>query len=244
MRSGKILVKDEGATKKPKENDKKQAEKEEASKEVTAEMSKNNDSMKAFKKAKKAIAALNISAKAAGEGSSQLLNADPTPFLPKPNAETESDREKERKSGCDPSSHRSVTRAAAGGSSPSLSSSSMRAAALCGPAIVTSMESASLSPRLFPPPLNPSRAPSSEEPPLSLLIVSLRAVTGASYLRRRSSLPSPLSPLYGGRREEREPGAIAPPPPICHHAAAPPFVVVQPPPGLVVAGVTTAASHR
>ncbi|XP_072092376.1 uncharacterized protein [Arachis hypogaea] len=169
----------------------------------------------------------------------------PTPFLPKPNTETESDRERERKSGCDPSSHRSVARDAAGGSSPSLSSSSTRAAALRGPAIVTSVESASLSPRLLPPPLDPSRAPLSEEPPSSLLFVSLRAVTvaGASRLRRRSSLPSPLSPLCGGRREEREPGAIAPPPPICHHAAALPFVVVPPPAGLVVAGVTTAACH-
>ncbi|XP_052117611.1 uncharacterized protein LOC127747591 [Arachis duranensis] len=48
------------------------------------EMSKNNDSMKAFKKAKKATAALNISAKAAGEGSSQVPVKPPVPSSPGP----------------------------------------------------------------------------------------------------------------------------------------------------------------
>ena len=46
---------------------------------VFVEMSKNNDSMKAFKKAKKATAALNISAKVAGEGSSQVPLKPPVP---------------------------------------------------------------------------------------------------------------------------------------------------------------------
>ena len=46
---------------------------------VFSEMSKNNDSMKAYKKAKKAAAAQNISAKAAGEGSSQVLVKPPVP---------------------------------------------------------------------------------------------------------------------------------------------------------------------
>ena len=39
---------------------------------VFAEMSKNNDSMKAFKKARKATAAQHISAKVSREGSSQI----------------------------------------------------------------------------------------------------------------------------------------------------------------------------
>ena len=46
---------------------------------VFAEMSKNNDSMKAFKKAKKATAAQNILAKVAGEGSSQVPVKPPVP---------------------------------------------------------------------------------------------------------------------------------------------------------------------
>ncbi|QHO08291.1 uncharacterized protein DS421_14g471280 [Arachis hypogaea] len=47
-------------------------------------MSKNNDSMRAYKKAKKATAALNLSAKAAGEGSSQPLVKPPIPSSPGP----------------------------------------------------------------------------------------------------------------------------------------------------------------
>ncbi|XP_057724379.1 uncharacterized protein LOC130940291 isoform X1 [Arachis stenosperma] len=46
------------------------------------EMSKNNDSMKAFKKAKKAAAAQNISVKAAQEGSSQTTMKLPVPGSP------------------------------------------------------------------------------------------------------------------------------------------------------------------
>lgn len=41
-------------------------------------MTKTNDSMKAFKKARKATAVQNISAKAAGEGSSQVPPKKPT----------------------------------------------------------------------------------------------------------------------------------------------------------------------
>ncbi|XP_052118996.1 uncharacterized protein LOC127748476 [Arachis duranensis] len=57
MRSGKILVKDEGATKKPKENDKKQAEKEEASKEVTAgkQAQEKEDQPQILRKGKEAM---------------------------------------------------------------------------------------------------------------------------------------------------------------------------------------------
>ena len=51
---------------------------------VFLEMSKNNDSMKAYKKAKKAAAAQNISAKAAGEGSSQVPVKPPIPSFPGP----------------------------------------------------------------------------------------------------------------------------------------------------------------
>ncbi|XP_020974403.1 uncharacterized protein LOC110270110 [Arachis ipaensis] len=47
-------------------------------------MSKNNDSMKAFKKAKKVAAAQNISAKVAGEGSSQVSVKLPVPSSPGP----------------------------------------------------------------------------------------------------------------------------------------------------------------
>ncbi|KAL4276284.1 hypothetical protein AHAS_Ahas20G0191800 [Arachis hypogaea] len=62
LRSGKILVKDEEATKKPKENDKKQAEKEEASnKEVMAskqtsdKLKEKDDQPQNLRKGKKAI---------------------------------------------------------------------------------------------------------------------------------------------------------------------------------------------
>ncbi|XP_057718779.1 uncharacterized protein LOC130933241 isoform X1 [Arachis stenosperma] len=41
---------------------------------------------------------------------------------------------------------------------------------------MTSVEPASLSPRLFPPPLDSSRASLSKEPPPSLFVVSLRVV--------------------------------------------------------------------
>ena len=51
---------------------------------IFSEMSKNNDSMKAYKKAKKAAAAQNISAKAAGEGSSQIPVKPPVPSSPGP----------------------------------------------------------------------------------------------------------------------------------------------------------------
>ena len=47
---------------------------------VFVEMSKNSDSMKAFKRAKKATAALNISAKVAGEGSSHVPVKPPVPI--------------------------------------------------------------------------------------------------------------------------------------------------------------------
>ena len=51
---------------------------------VFANMSKKKDSMKAFKKAKKAIAAQNISVKVAGEGSSQVPMKPPVPSSPGP----------------------------------------------------------------------------------------------------------------------------------------------------------------
>ena len=51
---------------------------------VFSEMSKNNDSMKAYKKAKKAAAAQNISTKAVGEGSSQVSVKPPVPSSPGP----------------------------------------------------------------------------------------------------------------------------------------------------------------
>ncbi|QHO34898.1 uncharacterized protein DS421_9g270970 [Arachis hypogaea] len=52
--------------------------------QTVLEMSKNNDSMKAFKKAKKATAALNISAKVAEEGYSQVPVKPPVPNFPGP----------------------------------------------------------------------------------------------------------------------------------------------------------------
>ncbi|XP_072054674.1 uncharacterized protein [Arachis hypogaea] len=48
------------------------------------EMAKNNDSMKAFKKARKATTAQNISAKVAGEGSFQVLSKPSVPSSPGP----------------------------------------------------------------------------------------------------------------------------------------------------------------
>ena len=51
---------------------------------VFSEMWKNNDSMKAYKKAKKAAAAQNISAKVAGEGSSQVPVKPLVPSSPGP----------------------------------------------------------------------------------------------------------------------------------------------------------------
>ena len=47
-------------------------------------MVKNNESMKAFKKARKATAAQNISAKVAGEGSSQVQSKPSVPSSPGP----------------------------------------------------------------------------------------------------------------------------------------------------------------
>ncbi len=51
---------------------------------IFLEMSKNNDSMQAYKKAKKAAAAQNISAKVTGEGSSQVQVKPPVPSSPGP----------------------------------------------------------------------------------------------------------------------------------------------------------------
>ncbi|XP_016192354.1 uncharacterized protein LOC107633227 [Arachis ipaensis] len=80
LRSGKILVKDEEATKKPKENDKKQAEKEEASnKEVTAskqtskKLKEKDDQPQNLRKGKEAIEGLS-------QGQMQVEKAFTPPF--------------------------------------------------------------------------------------------------------------------------------------------------------------------